>query len=123
MKKIKIGFWLIVIGLIALVIYQNRDFIFIQHHFGVDLLFVSYQTPEWPNIVILLGFMVVGFLAAYIPGLTHRFRSNKTVKELNRRLKTYSDKINALERELNTLKKPAPPEPEPEPAPDGQDTA
>ncbi|MDY6905751.1 MAG: LapA family protein [Thermodesulfobacteriota bacterium] len=117
MKKIKIGLWLIVVGLIALVIYQNREFIFIQHHFGVNLFVTSYQTPELPNIVILVIFFVVGFLAAYIPGLAARFRSNKTIKALNKQVSASNEKISALEREINVLKQPvtAPTPPAPEP--------
>jgi len=85
MKKFKLLLWLIVLGLIALVVYQNLEFLKIQHTLTVNLGVKQFSTDL--NLgVMLLGLFIAGFLIAYFFSLTHRFKSRKTIRKLNEEL-------------------------------------
>ena len=69
MKKIKIAFWVIVIGFLALLMMQNQEFFFSKSSFSLDFYYKKYLTPEVPNALLFLAFFFVGLLIAYIFGL------------------------------------------------------
>jgi len=113
MKKAKIAFWVILFGLIALILYQNRDFYMSQHSLGVDLIFFSYQTPEIPNAIVFLGFFFIGLLIAYFFSLFDRFSSRKTIKTLSANLTASEKMLDALKMENEALKGARAEKPEP----------
>lgn len=83
MNKAKSAFWVIVVGFILLVFYQNQAFFMARQSLRINLFFYQYQTPEVPGVVFFLAFFLVGLLFAYFFGLAERFRLKKTIKRLS----------------------------------------
>ena len=104
MKKVKLVFLLLVMGLIVLVGYQNLGFLVVRHQFGVNLGFVNYQAPEISNLVLLLGFFLAGLLLALLLSIRGRWRSRRMIKEMTGEVASSREKITALENELAGLK-------------------
>ena len=84
MNKVKLIIWLLVMGFMGLVIYQNEG-----HFFGVPqslrlnlLVFSEYHSPQLPMVFFHLVFFLYGLLVAYCFGLPGRFRSRKAIKRL-----------------------------------------
>lgn len=100
MKKVKLIFWLLIIGLAVLIMYQNRSFVIDQHTFGIDLGLYSYQTPPVWNIALLLGFFAAGLVLAILFMLPGRFKAKKTAKDLTQQIKLQKEKSAALEQQL-----------------------
>ncbi|MFO8048536.1 MAG: hypothetical protein R6U29_05835 [Desulfosudaceae bacterium] len=116
MKKIKFGLFVIVLLLIALLGYQNRDILFINHSFGFNLGLVEYRTPELPNVAMLAGFFILGCLLVYLSTLTGKFKNRKTIKELNNLLNSCKEENKRLENEVLSLSSSVSQPREPEPA-------
>ena len=79
MKKVKIVFWLIVLIIIAIIIYQNIDFLEYKH----ELSFVKYKSSQFSNAVLLSVAFLAGILVSYVLSLAERLKSRKTIKKLN----------------------------------------
>jgi hypothetical protein len=73
MKKVKIAFWVILIGFFVLVVFQNQAFFMAKQSFLINLYFKKYYTAETFNAVIMLALFLCGFLIAYFSGLAERF--------------------------------------------------
>jgi uncharacterized integral membrane protein len=117
MKRVRAAFWVIVIGLLVVIFFQNQKFFLESQSFRVDLYFRSFHTPQVPNSLLFLGFFLIGFLLSYFMYLPDRFRTRKAIRHLSTNLEASYRKISALESELTALKtiSPAPTVPE-EPA-------
>lgn len=113
MKKVKITFWIIVFGFLALVIFQNKDFFLAENSLNINLYFAQYQTATTFNAVLFMGFFLSGILISYIISLFDKYKTGKTIKELNAKQATFLDTINGLKKEVEALKT-APPVPESE---------
>jgi len=103
MKKIKMVFLLIVIGLVGLVAYQNWPFLADKHSFGVNLIFKSYQSPPVSNILVLIVFFFIGLVLAYFSALTGQFKSRRTINNLKQQLALHKEKNSDLEKQLNAV--------------------
>jgi uncharacterized integral membrane protein len=104
MKKVKIVVLLVILGLIALIGVQNRDFILVTQQFSINLLFFNYQSPEIPNFALLIAFFMAGLLLAYFSSLMERFRARRVIKDLTGQVNAGREKSEALEKELAGLK-------------------
>jgi uncharacterized integral membrane protein len=102
MKKVKIVFWLLVLGFMGLVFFQNQDYFLAKNSLRIDLWFQKYLIPETPNGLYFLAFFIIGLLIAYVYYLPERFRCNKSIRQLNA-------KIASLEAAAATSKKATPP--------------
>jgi hypothetical protein len=100
MKKAKIAFWLIIFGFIALLTYQNWVFFMSKHSLRVDLIVVSYQTPEIPNTILFLIFFFTGLLIAYFFSLFARFKSKRTIKSMTASLEMNQQMIEELKKRI-----------------------
>jgi len=111
MKKAKIAFWLILIGFMILLAYQNWDFFMSEHHSLRVNLFVTdeFSTPELPNALLFLVFFFAGLLIFYFITLVERFKSKKTIKKLNASLETNQKQLDELKKEILLLKGETPP--------------
>ena len=108
MKKAKFAFWLIIFGFMALLTYQNREFFLSKHSLRIDLMVVSYQTPEIHNTILFLIFFFAGLLMAYFFSLFARFKTKKMIKSLKASLLMNEQMLEELKKEINILKGPAP---------------
>ena len=78
MSKIKMVFWLLVAGLIAVVFFQNPEPFMAKQ----SMRLFKYQTPQLQAAVYFLAFFVAGFLVAYVYTLPERYRLKKAIKHL-----------------------------------------
>jgi uncharacterized integral membrane protein len=100
MKKIKLGFWLLVILFLVLVIYQNQDFFRATRSLSLNLIISQYYTPEIPIAVLFLAAFMAGLLIAYIFGLLAQFRARKTIKNLNTTINSQIEMISSLKQQV-----------------------
>ena len=116
MKKVKIGFWILLIAFLLLVGYQNKAYFLQKNAFGLNLFVTdAYMTPEIHNGVLFGICFAAGLIIAYLFGLFDRFRANKTIKQLNTDLESQRQQIESLNTELNAFKSAsAPPVEEPD---------
>ncbi len=104
MKRVKIAFWIIVIGFIALVVFQNKFFFMAKQSLAINLWIKKYNTPEIANAIFFLVCFFAGLLAAYFASLSGRFKSKKTIKNLKTSLDSQSEIISELKEEVELLK-------------------
>ena len=103
-KRVKIGIWVIILGLLALMVFQNQNFFLARQSLGLNLYFKNYSLPEVVNIFLFFICFLAGlFLAVYFI-FFDRFKLKKTNKMLNTTINTHLEKISSLEKELETLK-------------------
>ncbi|MGD9972954.1 MAG: LapA family protein [Desulfatirhabdiaceae bacterium] len=103
MKKLKLIALVLAIGLIAMVFYQNRSFLMIQSNFHIDLYFSHLEYFGISNAMLLAGFFLIGLLISYFLSLSNRFKSNKTIKNLNAAIASQQETINSLKSEIESL--------------------
>lgn len=100
MKKVKYLLWLVIIGVVALAVYQNKGFFMETQSLGINFYFFSYDSPELPIGVYYLAVFLIGILIAYFSALPQKFRSRKTIRRLNEKIKADESKIARLEAEM-----------------------
>ena len=105
MKKATLIVWVIILGFIALVIFQNQTFFMTPNSLRLNLGVVDeYHTPELPNAVMFIFFFFSGIVIAYLFSLSTRFKARRTTKKLNAAIISHKDEAAELKRELETLK-------------------
>jgi cell division protein FtsL len=105
MKKVKIGFWLLVLAFLLLFGYQNKAFFLQKHIFDLNLwVSAPYQTPEIHNAVLFAVCFLAGLVIAYLSGLLERFKSNKTIKQLTSAINEQKTQAEQLRTEIEALK-------------------
>jgi uncharacterized integral membrane protein len=115
MKKVKLVIWLLILGFLALVVFQNEDyFLNTQQHLRLNLHFLTeYQSPSLPPAVFHLVFFAFGVVVAYGMSAAGRFRSHKTVKRLRTAAAAQEKELLTLKTELARLKgEPLPGDPD-----------
>ncbi len=110
MKKAKIAFWLILIGFMGLLAYQNWDFFMSEHRLRLNLFVTDeFSTPELQNAILFLIFFLAGLLISYFITLFERFKSKKTIKALTAALETNQKLLDELKKDILSLKGETPP--------------
>ena len=105
MKKVKIVFWVILLGLIAIIFFSNKDYFMAKQGIQINLFFTEpFHIQELPNVIYFLVFFLVGFLIAYFISLSERFKSKKTIKNLNAAATSQLQELSALKKEVDSLK-------------------
>jgi uncharacterized integral membrane protein len=106
MKKVKIALWIIFLGFIAILFFSNKDYFFYnKQSIRILVPFAEpYELQEMPNVIYFLVFFLVGFLIAYFISLSERFKSKKTIKNLNAAATSQLEEISALKKEIDSLK-------------------
>ena len=100
MRKLKIVFGLLVLGVIVIIVSQNLDFFLQRYAIGIDIGLVSYHTPNLATVIYLLFFFFAGLLIALLMGLSEKFRSRKAIRELTETLAVETKKVIELEAKL-----------------------
>ena len=105
MKKATLIVWVIILGIIALVIFQNQTFFMTHHALQLNLGVVSGTLPpNLPIAVVFIFFFFSGLVIAYLFGLSTRFKARRTIKKLNATIMSHENEAAELKKELNTLK-------------------
>jgi len=108
MKKIKILLWVIFLGLIAIIFFSNKDYFLVKQSIQINIPFSEpFQIQELPNAIYFLIFFLAGFLIAYFISLSERFKSKKTIKNLNAAATSQLEEISVLKKEIDSLKSSA----------------
>ena len=104
MKNFKMVLSVLIIVLIGLLIYQNKDFFLQKPDLSLNLFFFQYQTANLNNAIIFSGCFLLGILISYFFSLSGRFRANKAIKNLSSTVDLQVQKISELTRQNETLK-------------------
>ncbi len=105
MKKATLIVWVIILGFIALVIFQNQDFFMTHQSLRLNLgVYNGVLPPELPIAVVFIFFFFSGLVIAYLFSFSNRFKARRTVKKLNAAITSHKDEAAKLKSELNTLK-------------------
>ena len=108
MKKVKILLWVIFLGLIAIIFFSNKDYFLAKQGIQINIPFSEpFQIQELPNAIYFLVFFLAGFLIAYFISLSERFKSKKTIKNLNAAATSQLEEISVLKKEIDSLKSSA----------------
>lgn len=94
MKKVKIAIWVIIVGFVAILIYQNREFfVGTRQILSLNLLIDVYKTPELHIVYICFAFFGAGLLLGLYFLLLNHLRLKKSIKSLNATIKSQQDKL------------------------------
>ena len=108
MKKFKLALWVIFLGLIAIIFFSNKDYFMAKQGFQIDLFYTEpFLIQELPNVIYFLIFFFFFFLIAYFISLSERFKSKKTIKNLNAAATSQLEEISVLKKEIDSLKSSA----------------
>lgn len=104
MKNIKLAFWVIFIGFIVLLLFQNQNIIVAKQSFKLDLMVTDeYHTPELSNGIIYFACLLAGFFSAFFAGLADRFKFKKNIKNLQTANDSQLKEIAALKIRMESL--------------------
>jgi hypothetical protein len=105
MKKVKIGFWVLVLAFLLLLGFQNKLFFLQKNAFGLNFYVGEpYMSPEIYNGVTFAVCFLAGLIIAYLFGLFESFRTRKTIKQLNMEIESQRKEMETLKTELNAFK-------------------
>lgn len=108
MKKAKIVFWLIIIVVVGLVVWENKKFFLETQSLTLNTYLTDpYVSPPLPHGVWFLACFVIGLLIAYFFSLMESFKAKKTIKELLAKTDSHLDIIAQLRRALEAKEQPA----------------
>lgn len=108
MKKAKLVFWLILIAIAVLFVYQNPEFFQAKHRLTLKLIFIDpLFTPELPTLIYFLVALGLGFLLAIFNRFTSQLKTRKTTREMASAIDARDRKIKQLEDELKVSSKAA----------------
>lgn len=113
MKKSKLFFWILIVGAIALLVFQNEGyFMETQQVLRLNLkVFPEYQSPNLPLVAYHLLFFVFGLIVAYLFSTLDRWRRRKTISRLTAEIAAQRQEMETLRSELSQLKVEAAPGP------------
>ncbi len=100
MRKVKLAFWLVLIGLLGVVFWQNQTFFLEKRGVGIDYWIGNYHTPELQVALYFLIFFLVGLLISSFSSLSERFVARKTIRKLNDELTNVRKNMSGLEAGL-----------------------
>ena len=110
MKKVKIGFWLIIVAFLLLIGFQNKEFFLQKHSFDLNLWVTApYHSAGIYNAVLFAGSFLAGLIIAYLSGLFERFKANKACKQLNKTVADQKNELAQLKTEVEAFKNAANP--------------
>jgi uncharacterized integral membrane protein len=105
MKKVKIALAIIFLGFMAIIFFSNKDYFLAKQGIQINIPFSEpFQIKELPNAIYFLVFFLAGFLIAYFISLSERFKSKKTIKNLNAAATSQLAEISGLKKEVDSLK-------------------
>jgi hypothetical protein len=106
MKKAKLVFWLILIAIAVLFVYQNPEFFQAKHRLTLKLVFIDpLFTPELPTLIYFLVALGLGFLIAFLTRFSSQLKTRKATREMTAAIDTRDRKIKQLENELKVSTK------------------
>lgn len=108
MKKVKLFVWMLIVVLVAVVIYQNKDFFWeTKKSLTISLPFIpsQYKTLPEAELLIIFGiFFAAGLLLGIYFLIGRGLKTKKKIKALKAQVKEQTEKAAVLEEELRALR-------------------
>jgi uncharacterized membrane protein YciS (DUF1049 family) len=108
MKKVKLVVWILIVVLVAVVIYENKDFFWETKKsltINLPLIPSQYKTlPEAELLVIFGIFFAAGLLLGIYFLIGRGLKTKKKIKDLKAQVKEQTEKAAGLEKELHALR-------------------
>jgi uncharacterized integral membrane protein len=104
MGNLKTGLWIVIVGFVGLLFFQNQGVFLATRKLRMDLLFAKYQSPELPDILLFICTFVIGCLISYFASLSSRFKFKKRIKQLHSTLDAQQKELTGLKSEIDGLK-------------------
>lgn len=105
MKTLKFIIFLIVLGFLALIYFQNAEYLTAKQSLMLDLKFKTWQWtfPELWNLAYFGICFVIGFIIAAFYGLGSKLKSKQIIKSLNATIDSHAAQISSLRTELEVF--------------------
>ena len=104
MGNLKTGLWIVIVGFVVLLFFQNQEVFLAKRTLRMDLLFAKYQSPELPDVLLFICTFAIGYLISYFVNLSSRFKFKKLIKQLNSTLDAQQKELTGLKSEIDDLK-------------------
>lgn len=106
MKTIKYLFWLIVLGLIGTLVYQNQEYFMTGHALTLDLKVSTWNwtLPELQNVAYFGICFVLGVILVWIKSEITKYGLRKAIKTRDNEISGLKDQVNLLKTELEVFK-------------------
>ena len=105
MKKIKLLLWLIILGLLGTLIYQNLDYFMTTVSLKFDLKVASWNwtIPELQTIAYFGICFLSGLILAGLKGFVVSFKLSKEIKTKDVAITSLKEQVNTLKTELEVF--------------------
>ena len=103
MRKLKYLFWIVIIAVLVLFVYQNSEYFMDEHSISINLYFFEGETAALPNLVYFVAVFLIGFLVSFIMSFSYGYKKRKTIKQLNQKIDSDKKLIDELESRLATV--------------------
>jgi hypothetical protein len=100
MKKVKLVFGFLVLGMFALFVYQNLDFLLQRHDIGIDIGLADYHLRNQPIALYFAAVFLVGLLTAFSFALAGKFKLKKNIRYLTGEIEAGKKRVQELEAKL-----------------------
>jgi len=108
MKKVKLVVWILIVVLVVVVIYENKDFFWETKKsltINLPLIPAQYKTLPEAELLIIFGiFFAAGLLLGIYFMFGRGLKKKKSIKALKAQVKEQTEKAAVLENELHTLR-------------------
>ena len=104
MGNLKTGLWIVIVGFVVLLFFQNQEVFLAKRTLRMDLLFANYQSPALPDVLLFICTFIIGYLISYFVNLSSRFKFKKLIKQLNSTLDAQQKELTSLKSEIDGLK-------------------
>jgi len=105
MRDVKTTFWVVILVLAAIFVYQNQQFFFqASQSFRINLIFKEYKTPEVSSALLFIGCIFIGFCIAYVLSIPGRMDARKKIKLLQKAVDAQLKEISSLNKALNDMR-------------------
>jgi hypothetical protein len=100
MKKVKLVFGLLAVGMLALFVYQNLAFLLQRHDIGIDIGLADYHIRNQPIALYFTAVFLVGLLTAFSFTLAGKFKLKKNIRYLTGEIEAGKKRVQELEAKL-----------------------
>lgn len=106
MKTIKYLFWLIILGFLGILIYQNLDYFMAATAFKLDLKVAAWNWifPELQNGAYLGICFLLGLILAGVRGFFAKLPLKKEIKTQKAEIASLKEQVNTAKSELEVFK-------------------
>jgi hypothetical protein len=109
MKTIKTLFWVIILAVLGILIYQNQDYFLATQSLTFDIKvykwdLVHWVIPEIPNVAYFGICFSLSLILVGLKWIVTNFKANRKIKSLNSSINSKDEKIKSLENELHVFK-------------------